>query len=88
MWILVRTDVAHEILYHNGVVFDTSGVNSGTLANRLLHLMCANNGGVLEKFSTRQYALAFIGGVMDQTKVTAFQTIWVDGYLNSIGAKV
>jgi hypothetical protein len=87
MWIFVRESSTVVVVYHNGISVGYAS-NSAALVNLILHLLCLNNNGTLDFFSSRQVALAFIGGVMDQTKVTAFQTIWVDGYLNVLGAKV
>ena len=77
-------------VYRNALLIKEVPLASLTVAlsTAILHLMCSNIVGVLSNFSTRQYGLAFIGGYMDQTEITAFQTTWVDGYLNSIGAKV
>jgi hypothetical protein len=88
MWILTRIDSTHVILYHDGVVFDTRSSTSEAVSNAVLHLMCKNVAGTLSRYSGREYALVFAGGIMTQTNVTDFQTIWVDGYLDSIGAKI
>jgi hypothetical protein len=88
MWIIVRAALNVFKVYKNGVWVIDYSVDSTALVNVIFHIMCRNIAGVLSAYSTRQYALAFVGGVMDQTKVTAFQTIWIDGYLSSIGAKV
>ncbi len=89
MWIISRTASNAYKIYRNGVeVVAKTGVTSGALLNAVLHLLCYNNNGTLANFSNREASLAFIGGVMTQTDVTNFQTIWVDGYLDTIGAKV
>jgi hypothetical protein len=88
MWILTRIDSTHVILYHDGVVFDTRSSTSEAVSNAVLHIMCKNVVGTLSRWSGREYALAFVGGAMTQTDITNFQTIWVDGYLAGIGAKI
>jgi hypothetical protein len=88
MWILVRTAANIFNIYRNGTYLANDSTASAALPNAVLHLLCRNLSGTLTQHSPYQLALAFVGGVMDQTKVTAFQTIWVDGYLNTLGAKV
>jgi hypothetical protein len=88
MWIVSRTANNNYYIYHNGISLGQFSDLSAALVNVVLHLLCRNTAGTLSDFASYQVALAFVGGVMNQTKVTAFQTIWVDGYLDSIGAKV
>jgi hypothetical protein len=88
MWIISRTGANLYNIYRNGTILTDVTTASASLPNTILHLLCRNLSGTLTQHSPYQLALAFVGGVMDQTKVTAFQTIWVDGYLNDVGAKV
>jgi|WetSurMetagenome_2_1015567.scaffolds.fasta_scaffold00157_39 hypothetical protein len=88
MWIVVRSANNVVKIYKNGVEFDSKTTASIALPNAILHLLCYNNNGTLANWDAHEIALAFIGGVMSPTEVTAFQTIWVDGYLASIGAKI
>lgn len=88
MWIITRINNTQHIVYRNGVLFHTFTRNSSAIINAILYLMCENKAGTLARYSTKQIALAFAGGTMTQTDVTNFQTIWVDGYLNAVGAKV
>jgi len=88
MWILSRTAKNAYKVYRNGAELTAKTGVAGGLLQKVLHLLCYNNNGTLANFSNREASLAFIGGVMTQTDVTNFQTIWVDGYLDTIGAKV
>lgn len=88
MWILVRENATTIRCYKDGVSTETFAQNSEALANETWSLLCRKIGATRDRYSTKQIALHFIGGILDQTKVTSFQTIWVDGYLNSVGAKV
>jgi hypothetical protein len=89
MWIFSRSSSGFWKAYHNGTLFvDESGTVSAALVSVIIHLLCRNTSGTLDRYSANQVALAFIGGYMSQTDITNFQTDWVDGYLNSIGAKV
>jgi len=88
MWILSRVASNQFIVYRNGVAVVTEAESSANLPSLVWHFLCYNGDGTLAGFTTREIALGFIGKGMSQDDVTAFQTIWVDGYLASIGAKV
>lgn len=89
MWIITRRDANNFDIYRNGVLHYPVGVRaSQALVNVVLHLLCRNIAGTLSNYATQEISLAFIGGAMTEVDVLNFQKIWVDGYLNSIGAKV
>jgi frataxin-like iron-binding protein CyaY len=88
MWVFARDTALTFQIYKNGTWLDQAALASEALANETWSLLCRKLGAARDRYSTKQIALHFIGGVLDQTKVTAFQTIWVDGYLSQIGAKV
>jgi len=88
MWILSRISATQFIVYRNGSPVVTENDPSAALPSLIWHFLCYNGDGTLAGFTTREIALGFIGKRMSATDVANFQTIWVDGYLDSIGAKV
>jgi hypothetical protein len=89
MWIITRdsNNLQYKI-YRNGTLKYTIINTSDILINVIIYLLCYNSSGSLSYWSTNEVALAFVGDEMSAQQVADFQTIWVDGYLNSIGAKV
>ena len=83
MWIITR-DGGTLIVYKNGVQFDAKSAAPAAIPNEVFKIL---HGGSAN-WSARQVALSFIAEHMTAQNVADFQTIWVDGYLNSIGAKV
>ncbi|MEN6569053.1 MAG: hypothetical protein ABFC18_03470 [Rikenellaceae bacterium] len=88
MWILTRSASNEFKVYKNGLEVVTESELTNALPSLIMHFLCYNGDGVLAGFSTHEISLGFIGAAMTPTDVANFQTIWVDGYLNSIGAKV
>jgi hypothetical protein len=88
MWILSRISATQFIVYRNGSPVVTENDPSAALPSLIWHFLCYNGDGTLAGFTTREIALGFIGKGMSATDVTNFQTIWVDGYLASVGAKI
>jgi hypothetical protein len=87
MWILTRSASTGFTVYKNGAGGAQVKASTGLL-NIILHLLCNQNNGTLANFTNREASLAFVRKSMSPTDVANFQTIWVDGYLNAIGAKV
>jgi hypothetical protein len=90
MWIITRDASDHFHIYRNGTEVSAPVKASEALVNLILYFLIQNNNGTLVNGggNTQELALGFVGAYMSQAEVTSFQTIWVDGYLNSIGAKV
>lgn len=53
-----------------------------------MYIGALNTGGTAGVFSPREYSLAIIGASLSEQEHADLQTILVDGYLDSIGAKV
>jgi hypothetical protein len=88
MWYLRRVDATNIGLYRNTTNLGTWASTSESLVDEVMYLLMRNVAGVFSGWSAYEISLAFVGGLMSVTDITNFQTIWVDGYLNSIGAKV
>ncbi len=69
--------------YKNGSVVISGAVTSTDIPNSYnLYILCTNNQITPTNFSDRQLSIAFAGGKLDQTEVTAF-TNAVEAYMDS-----
>jgi hypothetical protein len=87
MYIITRVDSTHFNAYKN----NTKNVNTGTstaLPYHEIYLLARNVLDSPGTFSNQEIALVVIGAAFNDTDVADFNTVFVDGYLNSVGAKI
>lgn len=82
----IRMDNANQIFVKNRVMTSFARVSTG-IPNLEFYILGMNEGGVPGRFTTRQYAAAFVGGGMTQTNVNNF-TDRIETFMDAIGAGI
>lgn len=83
-----QRNTSNELVYYkNGVLVTTISRVSSIVPNYNCYIGARNNLGVADSFSTRQIAMAFIGGVLTSTQHAQLYTI-VQRYMTYLGANV
>jgi hypothetical protein len=91
MWICSRvaaSGAASVNTYQHGILYKAYNSTSQVIDDVELHSGCRNVNGTLSLYDTIEQSLIFIAAGFDATDAADFETVFVTGYLTSVGAKV
>jgi len=87
LFIVSRNAANEQNIYVRGAK-TSNATASGALENNEMYLLGYNGDGVLSYMATNQIAFFFTSSKLTDADVANINTIIVDGYLNSVGAKI
>lgn len=83
-----RTSDTVFSIYKNTTKTVGAGYPTDVLSGVEFYILCYNKNGVATNKMTGQLALAYVGGALTDQDIADIKTVFVDGYLTSIGAAV
>lgn len=75
LWHIQRKDAANNYIFKNGVQIDTEADASNGVSNIAMYLLCLNNGGTPNFYSTRRMGMFAAGASLNGLE-SAFYTAW------------
>jgi len=76
-----ENSAAVQKVYKNGALLDAEGDASSGIPNYKFHIMCNNNGGLLENFCTKQFSMFFISKYHSLPAIVALTNAF-EGYMD------